>query len=109
MTISSCHGAGRRAFAGEGLVGLAWAFLRAGAHEVIAALWEVNDTSTVSLMDTMYRSIHDGHAPADALRFNPFNTGNLPKRFESCRAEISALIISSLRPCSPHQGDTSGR
>lgn len=68
VTISSCHGAGKRAFAGEGLVGLAWAFLRAGAHEVVAALWEVNDASTVQLMDEMYASIHAGQAPVDALR-----------------------------------------
>jgi predicted nucleic acid-binding protein len=68
VTISSCHGAGKRAFAGEGLVGLAWAFLRAGAHEVVAALWEVNDASTVRLMNAMYRGIHDGQPPADALR-----------------------------------------
>jgi CHAT domain-containing protein len=68
VTISSCHGAGRRAFAGEGLVGLAWAFLHAGAHEVVAALWEVNDASTVRLMDAMYAGIHAGQPPADALR-----------------------------------------
>jgi CHAT domain-containing protein len=68
VTISSCHGAGRRAFEGEGLVGLAWAFLRAGAHEVIAALWEVSDAATPGLMDTMYASIRAGRAPADALR-----------------------------------------
>ncbi len=68
VTISSCHGAGRRAFAGEGLVGLAWAFLHAGAHEVVAALWEVNDASTVRLMDAMYSAIHAGQPPADALR-----------------------------------------
>jgi tetratricopeptide (TPR) repeat protein len=69
VTISSCHGAGRRAFEGEGLVGLAWAFLRAGAHEVIAALWEVDDAATPALMDDMYAGIRDRHlAPADALR-----------------------------------------
>jgi tetratricopeptide (TPR) repeat protein len=68
VTISSCHGAGKRAFAGEGLVGLAWAFLRAGAHEVVAALWEVNDASTAKLMDSMYGGIHAGLPPVDALR-----------------------------------------
>lgn len=68
VTISSCHSAGKRAFAGEGLVGLAWAFLRAGAHEVVAALWEVNDASTVKLMDSMYAGIHAGLPPVDALR-----------------------------------------
>jgi CHAT domain-containing protein len=68
VTISSCHGAGRRAFAGEGLVGLAWAFLRAGSHEVIAALWEVNDKATPDFMDEMYAAIRAGREPADALR-----------------------------------------
>ena len=30
VTISACYGSGLRAYAGEGLVGLSWAFLRAG-------------------------------------------------------------------------------
>jgi len=30
VTISACYGAGSRAYSGEGLVGLSWAFLRAG-------------------------------------------------------------------------------
>jgi CHAT domain-containing protein/tetratricopeptide (TPR) repeat protein len=68
VTISSCHGAGRRTYQGEGLVGLAWAFLHAGAHEVIAALWEVNDRATPDLMDSMYAAIRAGHDPVDALR-----------------------------------------
>ena len=46
VTISACHGEGVRTYSGEGLVGLSWAFLHAGAHGVIAALWEVNDSST---------------------------------------------------------------
>ena len=37
VTISACYGSGARSFAGEGPVGLAWAFLRAGAHNVIGA------------------------------------------------------------------------
>lgn len=68
VTISACDGAGRRSFKGEGLVGLAWAFLGAGAHEVIAALWEVNDDATPQLMDHLYAGITAGRPPADALR-----------------------------------------
>jgi CHAT domain-containing protein len=68
VTISSCHGAGQRAYAGEGLVGLAWAFLRAGAHQVVAALWEVSDSATPELMDAMYAAIERGQDPATALR-----------------------------------------
>ena len=68
VTISACYGSGNRAYSGEGLVGLSWAFLRAGARNVIAALWEANDISTPKLMDTMYDGIESGDDPAVALR-----------------------------------------
>ena len=68
VTISSCYGEGERAYTGEGLVGLSWAFLRAGAHNVIGALWEVSDTSTPQLMDHFYDQIKKGESPAVALR-----------------------------------------
>ena len=68
VTISACNGSGTRAYSGEGLVGLSWAFLRAGAHNVIAALWEVSDASTPQLMDALYRELSQGKDPATALR-----------------------------------------
>src|SRR2546429_280005 len=68
VTISACNGAGMKTYAGEGLVGLAWAFLRAGAHNVIAGLWEVSNASTPQLMDELYEGLHEGKDPASALR-----------------------------------------
>jgi CHAT domain-containing protein len=68
VTISACNGSGTRAYSGEGLVGLSWAFLRAGAHNVIAALWEVSDASTPELMDGLYGELSRGQNPASALR-----------------------------------------
>jgi CHAT domain-containing protein len=68
VTISACYGAGERAYSGEGLVGLAWAFLRAGAHNVIAGLWEVTDASTEQLMDRFYDELAQGASPDAALR-----------------------------------------
>jgi len=68
VTISTCYGAGARAYTGEGLVGLSWAFLRAGAHNVIGALWEVSDTSTPRLMDQLYEELQKGRSPEAALR-----------------------------------------
>jgi CHAT domain-containing protein len=68
VTISTCYGAGSRAYTGEGLVGLSWAFLRAGAHNVIGALWEVSDVSTPALMEQMYQEIGEGKPPESALR-----------------------------------------
>ena len=68
VTISTCYGAGTRAYAGEGLVGLSWAFLRAGSHNVIGALWEVSDSSTPLLMDQLYSELETGRSPEFALR-----------------------------------------
>ena len=68
VTISACYGGGTRAYAGEGLVGLSWAFLYAGAHNVIGTLWEVSDASTPLLMDAVYGDIEQGLAPRIALR-----------------------------------------
>jgi CHAT domain-containing protein len=68
VTISSCYGSGSRAYGGEGLVGLSWAFLRAGSHYVVGSLWEVSDAATPQLMDRMYSQLASGHNPDAALR-----------------------------------------
>ncbi len=68
MTVSACRSAGNRAYSGEGLVGFAWAFLRAGAKRVVAGLWDVDDRSTAELMDRFYERLSKGEPPAQALR-----------------------------------------
>lgn len=68
VTISTCYGAGTRQYSGEGLVGLAWAFMRVGAHQVVAALWEVDDSASADLMDQFYGELTKGKSAAEALR-----------------------------------------
>jgi CHAT domain-containing protein len=68
VTISACRSAGARAYGGEGLIGFAWAFLQAGAHSVIAGLWDVGDQTSSALMDKLYAGISSGMSPAAALR-----------------------------------------
>jgi len=68
VTVSACRSAGERAYSGEGLVGFAWAFLRAGASRVVAGLWDVDDRSTADLMDRLYSGIAAGDSAAQALR-----------------------------------------
>ncbi|HYM23894.1 MAG TPA: CHAT domain-containing protein [Vicinamibacterales bacterium] len=68
VTVSACRSAGARAYAGEGLVGFSWAFLRAGARRVIAGLWDVDDQSTAALMDRLYAGLAAGTPPSAALR-----------------------------------------
>ena len=68
VTISACYGAEGREYSGEGLVGLSWAFLKAGAHNVIAALWAASDASTERLMSTFYDELDKGATADRALR-----------------------------------------
>jgi CHAT domain-containing protein len=68
VSLSACRGAGSRAYAGEGLVGLAWSFLAAGARSVLAGIWDVEDASTAAVMEDIYRGMSLGRAPEDALR-----------------------------------------
>lgn len=68
VTLSACRGAGSRTYAGEGLVGFAWAFLEAGSRNVVAGLWEVDDASTAKLMERMYFHLRGGATPQQALR-----------------------------------------
>ena len=67
VTISACRSAGARTYSAEGLVGLAWAFLSAGARNTIASLWDVNDQSTASLMEALYSKLRAGETPDRAL------------------------------------------
>jgi len=68
VTISACRSAGGKSYSGEGLVGFAWAFLRAGARNVIASDWDVSDRSTAQLMSGLYREIAAGKEAPEALR-----------------------------------------
>jgi len=68
VTLSACRSAGARTLSGEGPVGFAWAFFRAGAGNVVASLWEVDDRSTADLMDLFYSAIDNGNSYSQALR-----------------------------------------
>jgi CHAT domain-containing protein/tetratricopeptide (TPR) repeat protein len=68
VTISACTSAGSKAYSGEGLMGFAWAFLQAGAQNVIASLWDVDDTRSVEIMRGLYAGMAGGRSPARALR-----------------------------------------
>jgi CHAT domain-containing protein len=68
VTISACRSAGSKAYSGEGLVGFAWAFLEAGAHNVVAGIWNVDDAAAPVIMEELYKQWREGASPAAALR-----------------------------------------
>ncbi len=68
VSLSACRSSGARTYAGEGMVGFAWAFLHAGARSVVAGLWDVADISTPMVMDRLYAGVEAGEEPIEALR-----------------------------------------
>jgi CHAT domain-containing protein/tetratricopeptide (TPR) repeat protein len=67
VTISACEGVGTQLQSLEGLLGLEWAFMRAGAHQVVAAVWDQDDAVTPALMDDFYDQLTHGKSATDAL------------------------------------------
>ncbi len=72
VVLSACQtgtGAGALADvpAGDDWVGLTRAFLHAGAGNVVATLWQVDDRATAALMERFYERYAGGAGPAGAL------------------------------------------
>lgn len=67
IVLSACKTGEGEVIPGEGVVGLTWAFLRAGAQGVVASLWSVVDESTTELMVAFHRNLRSGADPVRAL------------------------------------------
>jgi CHAT domain-containing protein/tetratricopeptide (TPR) repeat protein len=68
VVLSACETGKGRLYAGEGVTGLARAFLSAGSRGVVCSLWAVDDRETAAFMAHLYSGLKEGQASADALR-----------------------------------------
>jgi hypothetical protein len=69
VVLSGCRTALGKNLRGEGLVGLTRGFMYAGAAQVIASLWKVDDEATSELMKRFYKAmLRERQRPAAALR-----------------------------------------
>lgn len=59
VILSACDTANGDVSAGEGLIGLTWAFLHAGATDVVASQWKVDDGKTPELMKEFHQQLQD--------------------------------------------------
>jgi CHAT domain-containing protein len=66
--LSACHTADGKISAGEGIVGMSWAFFVAGCRATVVSQWAVNSEATAALMAHFYRGLAQGQTPAQALR-----------------------------------------
>jgi CHAT domain-containing protein/tetratricopeptide (TPR) repeat protein len=68
VVLAACDSGRAYTPGGEGVTSLARAFLAAGAHTVVASLWDVDDRATSRLFYPFHRALLAGLDPADALR-----------------------------------------
>ena len=66
VVLSCCH-SGRGEIKSEGVVGIARAFLAAGARSVLASLWAIDDQATLEFMKNFYQHLGDGKTASVAL------------------------------------------
>lgn len=68
VVLSACGSGLGSASRSEGLIGLPSAFFAAGARQVIASLWKVDDDRTADLMTDFYDAYRAGATPPQALQ-----------------------------------------
>ena len=66
VVLSCCHSAQGEVKA-EGVVGIARAFLGAGARSVLVSLWAIDDEATMEFMKVFYQELVHGRSASEAL------------------------------------------
>ena len=66
VVLSCCHSA-RGEIKAEGVVGIARAFLGAGARSVLVSLWAIDDEATMEFMKIFYQHLEKGESASAAL------------------------------------------
>jgi len=66
VVLSCCH-SGQGEIKAEGVVGIARAFLAAGARSVLVSLWAIHDEATMMFMEIFYRNLIKGKSASVSL------------------------------------------
>ena len=66
VVLSCCH-SGRGEIKAEGVVGIARAFMGAGARSVLVSLWAIDDEATLEFMKSFYHHLEDGRSASESL------------------------------------------
>ncbi|XP_029206146.2 tetratricopeptide repeat protein 28-like [Acropora millepora] len=67
VVLSCCHTGRGRILKGEGVVGIARAFLAAGARSVLVTLWAIDDEATMEFMKSFYQHLKEGKTASAAV------------------------------------------
>ena len=66
VVLSCCH-SGRGQIKAEGVVGIARAFMGAGARSVVVSLWAIDDEATLDFMKYFYQHLEEGKPASESL------------------------------------------
>ncbi|XP_066022690.1 tetratricopeptide repeat protein 28-like [Pocillopora verrucosa] len=66
VVLSCCH-SGRGEIKAEGVVGIARAFMGAGARSVVVSLWAIDDEATLEFMKCFYQHLAEGKSTSKSL------------------------------------------
>ena len=66
VVLSCCH-SGRGDIKAEGVVGIARAFIGAGARSVLVSLWAIDDEATLEFMKSFYHNLVKGRSASESL------------------------------------------
>jgi len=66
VVLSCCH-SGRGEIKAEGVVGIARAFLGAGARSILVSLWAIDDDATLEFMNIFYSHLVKGISTSESL------------------------------------------
>ena len=66
VVLSCCH-SGRGEIKAEGVVGIARAFMAAGARSVLVSLWAIEDEATLEFMKSFYHNLVKGRSASESL------------------------------------------
>ena len=66
VVLSCCH-SGQGEIKAEGVVGIARAFMGAGARSVVVSLWAIDDEATLEFMKCFYQHLAEGKPASESL------------------------------------------
>ena len=67
VVLSCCHSGRGRILKGEGVVGIARAFLAAGARSVLISMWAIDDEATMVFMKSFYQHLRERKTASAAI------------------------------------------
>ncbi|HEX5733217.1 MAG TPA: CHAT domain-containing tetratricopeptide repeat protein [Blastocatellia bacterium] len=95
VVLSACETARGRIGAGEGVIGLSWAFFVAGSPTTVVSQWKVLSASTTRLMVEFYRNLQSKPVALKNKGTREANSHLLPAKAEALRRAALKMLKSS--------------